>query len=81
MAPHNIDYAANLAIFLTEKTGSCLKTWKGRLSAAEQRDLFGQFLGKGTIEIDGTAETLAHWVKVCFGQDFNVTFERKWGAL
>lgn len=76
-----MDYAANLAIFLTEKTGSCLKTWTGKLTAAEQRALFGQFLGKGTIEIDGAAETLVHWVKVCFGQDYDVTFERKWGAL
>ncbi len=76
-----MDYAANLAIFLTEKTGSCLNTWKGRMTAAEQRALFGQFLGKGTIEIDGAAETLVHWVKVCFGQDYDVTFDRKWSAL
>ncbi len=76
-----MDYAANLALFLTEKTGSCLKTWKGKLPAAEQRALFGRFLGKGTIEIDGAAETLVHWVTVCFGQDYDVTFERKWGAL
>ena len=76
-----VDYAANLALFLTEKTGSCLKLWKGRLTAAEQRALFGRFLGKGTIEIDGGAETLVHWIKVCFGQDYDVTFERKWSAL
>lgn len=75
------DRAANLALFLTEKTGSCLGTWKGKLPAAEQRGLFGQFLGKGTIEIDGAAETLVHWVTVCFGQDYDVTFNRKWSAL
>lgn len=75
------DYAGNLALFLTEKRGSCLAQWKGKMPAAEQRALFGRFLGKGTIEIDGAAETLTHWVKVCFGQDYDVTFERKWGAL
>jgi hypothetical protein len=72
---------AALALFLTERKGSCLATWSGRLSATEQRALFGQFLGKGTIEIDGAAETLVHWVSVCFGQDYDVTFSRKWGAL
>jgi hypothetical protein len=76
-----MDYAANLAIFLTDKTGSCLGTWKGKLPAAEQRDLFGKFLGKGTIEIDGTNETLIHWVSVCFGQDYEITFNRKWCAI
>ncbi len=75
------DYAANLALFLTERTGSCFNRWKGRLPAAEQRALFGQFLGKGTLEIDGAAETLVHWVAVGFGQDYDVTFNRKWGAL
>lgn len=76
-----MDYAANLAIFLTEKTGSCLGTWRGKMTAAEQRNLFGRAVGKGTIVIDGAAETLVHFVKVCFGQDYDVTFERKWGAL
>lgn len=77
----NFDNAANLAIFLTEKTGTCLGKWKGKMSAAEQRALFGQFLGKGTVEIDGDAETLVHWVKVGFGQDYDITFDRKWSFL
>lgn len=76
-----MNYAANLALFLTERTGSCFNVWKGRLSAAEQKALFGRFLGKGTIEIDGANETLLHWVSVCFGQDYDVTFDHKWGAL
>ena len=80
-ADHATDHAASLALFLTEKTGSCLATWKGKLPAADQRALFGRFIGKGTLEIDGTAETLVHWVSVCFGQDYDVTFERKWSAL
>lgn len=76
-----MDYAANLALFLTEKTGSCLKSWAGRLTAAEQRALFGRFLGKGKIRINGAEETIEHHVKVCFGTDTDCTFSRKWGAL
>ena len=34
---HTTDHAASLALFLTEKTGSCLATWKGKLPAADQR--------------------------------------------
>lgn len=75
------DYAANLAIFLTEKTGSCLKTWAGKLTAAEQRTLFGRFIGKGKIWIDGSAETVEHFRKVCFGTDSECTVKLQWGAL
>lgn len=76
-----MDFAANLAFFLLEKTGSVLGKWKGRLTAAEQRALFGQFLGKGTVEIDGDEETLVHWKTVGFGQDYEVTFSRQWVQL
>ena len=38
-------------------------------------------VGVHQVEIDGAAETLVHWVKVCFGQDYDVTFDRKWSAL
>ena len=76
-----IDYAATLALFLTEKTGSCLTIWAGKLTAAEQRALFGRFIGKGTIVVDGTAETICNRVKVCFGLDFDDRSVIKWGAL
>lgn len=76
-----MDYAANLAIFLTERTGSCLKTWSGHLRAAEQRALFGRFLGKGKLWIDGAHETIEHHVKVCFGTDTECTANLKWSAL
>ena len=76
-----MDYAANLAIFLTEKTGSCLKTWAGKLTAAEQRALFGRFIGKGAIVVDGTAETICNRVKVCFGLDFDDRNVIAWRAL
>lgn len=77
----NLDHAANLAIFLTEKTGSCLKTWAGKLTAAEQRALFGRFIGKGTIVVDGTAETICNRVKVCFGLDCDDRNVTAWRAL
>lgn len=76
-----IDFAANLALFLTERTGSCLGSWKGNLSAAQQRELFGRFLGKGKIIIDGNEERLAHVVKRCFGLDYEVTADLAWREL
>lgn len=76
-----MDYAANLALFLTERTGSCLKTWSGKLTAAEQRALFGRFLGKGKLWIDGANETIEHHVKVCFGTDTECTANLKWSVL
>lgn len=75
------DYAANLALFLTEKTGSPLGTWHGAMPAAQQRGLFGQFMGKGQIWINGENETVEHVVKVCFGMDYDVTKSVKWGNL
>jgi hypothetical protein len=75
------DHAAALAIFLTEKTGSCLNTWEGRMTAAEQRALFGRNIGKGTIVIDGTAETIHNRVKVCFGLDSDDRNVTKWAVL
>lgn len=80
MANRN-DYAANLALFLTEKTGSCLNTWAGKLTAAEQRALFGRFIGKGRIVIDGAAETICNRVKVCFGLDSDDRNVTRWAAL
>lgn len=75
------DYAANLALFLVEKTGSCLGSWKGHMVAAQQRTLFGRFLGKGKIIIDGSEERLAHVAKRCFGLDYEVTADLPWRAL
>ena len=75
------DRAAMLALFLTERTGSCLKTWSGKLTAAEQRALFGRFLGRGKLWIDGANETVEHYVTVCFGADAECTASLKWSAL
>jgi hypothetical protein len=76
-----MDYAANLAVFLTERKGSCLNTWFGRMTAAEQRALFGRFLGKGTLFIDGVEETVEHYRTVGFGFDSECTTSLKWSAL
>ena len=66
-----MDYAANLAFFLIEKTGSVCGHYEAKMTAKEQRELFGQFIGKGTICIDGETETISNRVKVCFGLDYD----------
>lgn len=71
----------NLAFFLLEKTGSVLGRFAGTMSAKDQRALFGQFIGKGKVVIDGEAEQIKHVAKRCFGLDYEITFERKWAAL
>lgn len=73
--------SANMASFLLEKMGSVCGVWSGSMPAKEQRALFGQFIGKGTITIDGNDETLKHVKKVCFGADWIETFYRTWKAL
>lgn len=75
------DYAASLALFLTEKKGKATAKWEGKMTAAEQRALFGQVLGKGTIEIDGTEETVAMGVKTGFGADYDIVKTVKWRNL
>jgi hypothetical protein len=76
-----MDHAANLALFLTERTGSCLGFWTGTMPAAQQRTLFGEFLGKGQLWINGAEETVEHWRKVCFGLDAECTAVRRWRDL
>lgn len=76
-----MDYAANLAIFLLTKTGSIWGEWYGRMPAAEQRALFGRFIGKGVIVINGLDETILNRVKVCFGLDWDDRNVTRWQAL
>jgi len=75
------DYAANLALFLQEKTGSVFGYWCGRMTANEQREQFGCFIGKGLIIIDGLNETICNRVKVCFGLDYDDHNLTHWRAL
>lgn len=72
------DVCANLAFLCLEKTGTVFGRVKCRLNAENQRKLFGRYLGKGLIVIDGENETITHTVKRCFGLDYEVTFDRKW---
>lgn len=75
------DFAANLAFFLLEKTGSVLGRHAQRMTAAEQRALFGRNIGKGRIIIDGAAETICNRVIVCFGLDYDDRNTTNWRAL
>lgn len=74
---------ANLASFLQEQKGSVLASWSGKMSAKQQRELFGVYMGKGLIVIDGERETIQHLVKVCHwnGQDSDPTFYAKWNDI
>jgi len=75
------DIAANLAHFLCAN-GRKVCGWTGfHMKAADQRKLFGRFLGKGRIVIDGECEELRHYRKVAFGQDSDCTETIRWGAL
>lgn len=74
---------ANLAHFLMENKGSVLATWSGKMPAKQQRELFGAFIGKGLIVINGEQETIEHLKKVCHwnGQDSDPTFYAKWVGI
>lgn len=80
-APTLRDYAADLAFFLQEKTGSIYGQWQGQMKKAEQIELMGRFLGKGTIVIDGAREVVFNRVKVSFGRESEIRNETTFGAL
>jgi hypothetical protein len=75
------DVAASLALFLLKNVGSVIGRWSGKMTAAKQRNLFGRSLGKGTIIIDGTEETIKNRVKVCFGLDYDDRNVTNWRDL
>lgn len=66
-----VDFAACLAMFLQETTGSVCGFWHGHMKAVDQRALFGRYLGRGTICIDGEKEMLYMSVSVDFGRDYD----------
>lgn len=74
-------YVENLTEFLQQKKGTCLSIWSGKMPAADQRKLFGRYLGKGTIVIDGKSETICNRVKVCFGLDWDDRSVTSWRDL
>lgn len=66
------DVSGNLACFLTVNTGSCFGKWNGRISAKDQRAIFGRvLLGKRKVYIDGSNETVVVARKVAFGGDWD----------
>lgn len=77
----NNQQVTNLCSFLIEKTGTIFGVWEGKMSAKEQRELFGRFLGRGTIVIDGTKETIHNRVIVAFGQDWDDRNITRWKDL
>ena len=79
--PNMYDTASRLAAYLTDATGSPLGRVKVRMPAADQRELFGRYFGKGAIYIDGATETVEHWVKVGFGHDAECTVSLRWAAM
>lgn len=52
------DIVTNLTFFLLENTDSIFGIYKERMTAAKQRELFGCFLGKGKIIINGLNEDI-----------------------
>jgi hypothetical protein len=71
----------NLTAFVHAQTGSIFGTWKGKMSAIEQRDLFGRYLGKGQIIINGDDTSICNRVKVCFGLDYDDRNHIYWAQL
>lgn len=61
--------AFRLGRFLIAQGHPSYGLWRGRLTAPLQRCWLGFYLGKGTLCVDGTAETLTMSAKVCFGTD------------
>ena len=75
------DIVINLAFFLLENTGNVCGIYKGRMSAIEQRELFGCFLGKGKIIINGNDETICCRIKIAFGSDYEDRYSMRWTEL
>lgn len=75
------DRAAFLALVLTEATGTTCGYIESRMSADEQREIFGRYLGKGVIQIDGNRAGVSMRVKVCFGTDYDIRAITHWRDL
>ena len=75
------DRAAAMAIFLMQETGSIFGVWDGRMSASDQRILFGKYIGKGHLWVSGDPEEVVMTVKVCFGTDSDTRFKASWAEL
>lgn len=76
---NRFDLATAIGLFLVGKGLKVWDRWEGRLTAKEQRESFGVYMGKGLIIVDGENDTLSMIVKICFGQDIQtmVHFDAK----
>jgi hypothetical protein len=75
------DRAAFLALVLTEATGTPNGYIESRMTAGEQREIFGVVIGRGVIQIDGERAELSNRVKVCFGLDSDTRNYTHWRTL
>jgi hypothetical protein len=75
------DRAAFLALVLTEATGTPDGYMESRMTADEQREIFGRTFGRGVILIDGHASEVSMRVKVCFGTDYDIRNITHWRDL
>jgi len=67
----SLEIVGALAIFLLNRTGSIYGKFEGRLTQTEQREAFECVpFGKLKVTIDGAAETVGAYRKVCFGTDW-----------
>lgn len=73
--------ASDLALYVLEHTGSVLGKVSRKMTAQQQRELFGVYLGKGLIVVDGEQEIVYNQVKVCFGQDYDNRNITRWNVL
>ena len=62
---------------MAQDEGRGVDRFVGKMRAADQRAVFGEYLGRGTIVIDWLENEIQHIVKVAFGQDFHITATRK----
>lgn len=74
-------FITNLTFFLLEKKGSTSGLWSGKMTAHDQRALFGRFIGKGRIVVDGYNQIIFNRVKVCFGLDYEDKNITRWSHL
>jgi hypothetical protein len=75
------DRAGFLALVLTEATGTPNGYIESRMTANEQRAVFGRALGRGVIQIDGFKAEISMRVKVCFGTDYDERKHTHWRDL
>ncbi len=75
------DRAAFLALVLTEATGTPCGYIESRMTADEQREIFGRKFGRGVIQINGFDSEVSMRVKVCFGLDYDIRESAHWRDL